>query len=125
MRDFAKMEITRQEMERLGIAFRIRQGAKQILKMLNEYGYIPKRPRVEVGKKTSEKQHKDFLLNVIYTQCLNDTAFLESYLLGEEMVFFWGSETIKNKEYKTLKLVPKSRTKTITIEVNNDGATRT
>lgn len=111
------MEITRQEMERLGISFRIRQGAKQMLKMLNKDGYIPKRPRVEVDKKITEKQYKDFYLNAIYNQALEDTAFLESYLLGEEMVFFWGSETIKNKEYKTLRLVPRSRTKTVTVEV--------
>lgn len=117
MNEIKQMEITRQEMERLGIFFRIRQGARMMLMNLDNDGYIPKRPRVEDGKKTTEKQHKEFYLNAIYNQALEDTAFLESYLLGEELVFFWGSETIKNKEYKTLRLVPRSRTKTVTVEV--------
>lgn len=115
--EIKQMEITRQEMERLGISFRIRQGARKMLMQLDNDGCIPKKPRVEVGKKITEKQCKEFYLNAIYNQALEDTAFLESYLLGEEMVFFWGSETIKNKEYKTLRLVPSSRTKRIIVEV--------
>lgn len=122
MNEFKQMEITRQELERLGISFRIRQSAKQMLKMLNECGYIPPKPKVEISKKTNEKQHKEFCLNAIYTQCLADVSFLESFLLGEELVFFWGEETIKNKQYKTLRLVPKSRTKTVTVEVKNEQA---
>lgn len=82
MNEIKQMEITRQELERLGISFRIRQGAKQMLKMLNEWGYIPKKPRVEVGKKTNEKQHKEFVLNAIYTQCLSDVVFFRKIPFG-------------------------------------------
>lgn len=98
----------------------IRMGALKTLLRLQEGGAFPKKPKVLKEKQMTEKQSKDMWLATIIEKCISDNTFLESFLLGEELVPFWGTETVKNKQYHSLDLVPKHQTKTFTVKLKGE-----
>lgn len=104
------------EMQRIGAYRYIRMGVKMLLQRLDEYQFIPKKPKVSADKRMTEKQNLDMWFRTICDNCLQDTYFMEKFLLGEKLVPFWSTTNEKNKQYKQLELVPESKTKTITIK---------
>lgn len=112
-----QLEECRQSMRKLGLYRYIRMGAIDILCQLKEAGFFPKKPKVLKEKIMTSKQSADMWQATIVENCLANSAFLECFMLGEELVAFWKTKTEKGKEYHHLELVPRRFTKTVTINV--------
>lgn len=95
----------------------IRMGAIKILLRLQEQNAFPKKPKVLKEKKMTAKQLNDLWIGTIIEKCIHDNAFMESFLLGEELVPFWSTETVGKKQYHSLDLVPKHLTKNIIVKI--------
>ena len=87
-----------------------RKGARDAIQRI--LPYLPKKPKVLVGKKMTEKQGRDMIASTIIEQCIKDPAFLECYLMEEEMVFFWKD----GAKYQELEVVPRRFTKRIIVK---------
>ena len=89
-----------------------RKGARDAIQMF--LPYIPKKPKVLVGKKMGEKQARDMMIATIAEQCIRDPAFLECYLMGDEMIMFWKD----GEKYQELEVVPRRFTKKIIVRTD-------
>ena len=95
--------------KRAGLSRYVKMGALKMLLTLKEGDAFPKKPRVSADKPMSLKQSKDMITAVIVEQCIEDGAFLEAVLDGRELVPVWGTETVKGKQYHSLKLEAERR----------------
>lgn len=112
-----QIEECRQSMKKLGLYRYIRMGAIDILCQLKDAGFFPKKPKVLKNKRLTDKQNKEMWQATIIENCLANSAFLECFMLGEELVAFWKTKVEKGKEYHHLELVPRRFTKTVTINM--------
>ena len=113
-----QLEQCRQSMRKLGLYRYIRMGAIDILCRLQEAGFLPQKPKVLKDKTLTGKQNNDMWLATIIENCLTNNAFLECFMLGEELIAFWKAKVEKGKEYHYLELVPKRFTKTFTVKTS-------
>ena len=112
-----QIEECRQSMRKLGLYRYIRMGAIDIICALRDTGFFPKKPKVLKDKRMTAKQQQEMWSATIVENCLNNNAFLECFMLGEELVAFWKSKVENGKEYHHLELVPRRFTKTVTINM--------
>lgn len=112
-----QIEECRQSMKRLGLYRYIRMGAIDILMRFQEAGFFPSKPKVLKDKTLTVKQNNDMWMATVIENCLTNNTFLESFMLGEELVAFWKTKTEKGKEYHHLELVPRRFTKTVTVNM--------
>ena len=89
---------------RAGLNRYIKMGALRLLTTLKEGGTFPKKPRVYADKPMSKKQEHDMITAVLVERCIEDEAFLEAALDGRALVPVWGTETVKGKQYHSLRL---------------------
>lgn len=112
-----QLEECREAMKKCGLYRYIRMGAIDILMRLQDAGFFPKKPKVLKEKRLTDKQNKEMWMATIMENCLANSTFLESFMLGEELVAFWKTKAEKGKEYHHLELVPRRFTKTVTINM--------
>ena len=93
-----QIEECRASMKRLGLYRYIRMGAIDILCQLNDAGFFPKKPKVLKDKRMTDKQNKEMWQATIIESCLANNAFLECFMLGEELVAFWKTKVENGKE---------------------------
>ena len=84
---------------------------KKMLLTLKERGalVLPKKPRVSADKPMSKKQTDDMITAVIVEKCIEDGGFLEAVLDEREIIMVWGTETVKGKQYHSLKIEAERR----------------
>lgn len=111
-----QIEECRQSMRKLELYRYIRMGAINIILEFQNAGFFPKKPQVLKEKRMSDRQNKDMWQATIIENCLKNPTFLESFMIGEELVAFWKTKTVKGKEYHDLDLVPRRFTKTFTVK---------
>lgn len=90
--------------KRAGLSRYIKMGALKMLLTLKEGGTFLKKPRVSADKPMSKKQAHELITAVLVERCIEDEAFLEAVMDGCELVPKWGTETVKGKQYHSLKL---------------------